>query len=433
MHTLLAVDSADVSSHVNGIAIVAIVVAVAFFFIGWQSWRLSVRMADTPTVPPSAVPFGRAECTGRVALPEGGTPVGRTPSVWYQFQVQRYQTNSDNTPSWQTHAEGLSTRRFLLTDESGGVLVDPTGARVQGATSTVRNFDALTLRQLYTATGNVVTQARSNLDEPIGSRRGRWRVLETSLPLGSKVTAFGPVLPDPSNAALPVFRLDAAQRGSRGELHIARGSPADVEARHARAGSLLFLMPLAAGVALGIWAAVNGYPFEVGLAIGAMLYLPVAVQWLLDRYNRLVVTANQVEASWSMIDVALMRRAALVPQLVATVEASFAHELVVQEALTLARWNGGTRLALDEATAVLAAGTSLCPVLAALTERYPTLISNANALELQRQLTATEHRLASARSVYNQSVQLLWDRMRSFPDMIFAGRFRRRRSDYWQI
>lgn len=429
----VAETSTELSTHATGIAIAAMVVAIAFFIIGWKGWRLSVRMADTPTVPPSAVPFGRAECTGRVALPEGGPPVGRTPSAWYRFQVQRYESSSDNTPTWQTRAEGLSTRRFLLTDESGGVLVDPTGATVEGVTSTARDLDEVTLRQLYAATGNVLTRSPNNLDEPIGSRRGRWRVLETSLPIGSKVTVFGPVLPDPSNPALAVFRLDPGRSGSQGELYIARGSATDVEARNAKAGTLLFAMPLATGVALGIWAAINGYQFGAGMAIGAALYLPVAVQWLLDRYNRLVVTANQVEACWSMIDVALMRRASLVPQLVATVEASFAHELTVQEALALARWNGGARLALDGATATRAASTPLSPVLAGLAERYPTLITNTNALELQRQLTATEHRLASARSVYNQAVQLLWDRMKSFPDMIFAGRFRRRRSDYWQI
>jgi LemA protein len=433
MRAVLAVEPIDVSTEVNAIAIAAMVVAIAFFVIGWKSWRVSVRMADTPTVPPSAVPFGRAECTGRAALPEGQTPVGRTPAAWYRFQVQRYQNDSNNSASWHTHTQSSSTQRFVLVDDVGGVLVDPTGATIEGANSTARDLDVVTLRQLYAATGNTIGESRRNVDEPIGARSGRWRVLETSLPLGSKVTVFGPVLPHPANPATPVFRLDTARRGSQGELYIGRGTAAEVEARNNKVSALLVAMPLAAGAALGIWAVINGYQFIVGLALGATMYLPVALQWILDRYNRLVFTANQVEACWSMIDVALIRRATLVPQLVATVEAAFAHELVVQEALALARWNGGPRLSHEGTTATRAASTPVGSQLAALAERYPTLATSDNALELQRQLTDTEHRLASARSVYNHAVQLLLDRMGSFPDMIFAGRFRRRRSDYWQL
>lgn len=433
MDPVLAVESEPLNTTGFGFAFVVCFIAVVVFVIGWKQWRRSVRMADTPTVPPSAVPFGRAECSGRAMVPEGAPSVGRRPCVWYRFKVQEYVQDSDGTGEWSTRVEGSSSRRFLLVDERGSVLVDPAGATVEGLVAEARDEDTLTVGTLLRAAEVVLDPQGFDLDLPIGSRRGRWRALEETLPVGSVVTALGPVLPDPADPAIPVFRRDPVAAGANGELYLAHGAAHDVEARNRQGALLVFGVPLPAGVALGAVAAFRGYPVLVGLALAIPLYLVATLRWLVDLYNRIVITANQVEACWSMVDVALARRATLVPQLVATVEASFAHERVVQEALAACRWDGRERAQVDGAVASRAATVEVCPVLAALAERYPALSSNENALDLQRQLADVEHRIAGARTVYNDAVTLLLDRMQQFPGSLFAGRFRDRRSTYWQI
>lgn len=408
---------------------VAVAAAVSFFF-GWRSWRRAVRLEDAPTVPPSAVPFGRAETSGRAALPEGGAPVGRSAWVWYRFAVQKYERDGDGDGDWNTKAEGRSTARFLVADDHGAVLVDPSGAKVEGVGGRPPAIEALTVRALSELAGIEPVKAMLDVDEPIGSLRGRWRVLEEYLPVGRPVTVLGPVRPDPSNPAVPVFRKDD---GPGGDLYVASGTAREVEARN-RSGSLAVVgAPLVAGLAAGVAAALRDLTPVIGLAVGGPPLAAASVRWVLDRYNRIVITANQVEACWSMIDVALARRATLVPQLVAVVEASFGQEGSVQEALTSTRWEGRARAEVDEGTAVRAVTLEVAPVLAALAERYPSLTSNENALELQRQLVDVEHRIASARTVYNDAVALLLDRMQQFPGSLVAGRFRDRRSTYWKV
>jgi len=432
MGPLLAQESLSPNATGFGFAVVVCLVAGVAYAVGWRRWRRSVRMADTPTVPPSAVPFGRAECSGRTAVPEGWSTVGRRPCVWYRFRVQEYERDSDGDGDWRTRVEGCSTRRFFLLDDRGAVLVDPASATVDGLSAEARDKDQLTVGLLMQAAEIAVEARGFELDRPIGVLRGRWRVLEEWLPVGATVTALGPVLPDPANPAMPVFRHDPAA-GSRGELYLAHGAVHEVEARNRRGALVVFGAPLPAGAALGAVAAVRGFPPVVGLALTVPLVTTAMARWLLDRYNRIVITANQVEACWSMVDVALARRATLVPQLVATVEASFAHERTVQEALAASRWDGRQRTELDGSVASQAATVEVCPVLAALAERYPGLTSNENALELQRQLADVEHRIASARTVYNDAVALLLDRMQQFPGSLFSGRFRDRRATYWQI
>ena len=418
---------AAVGSVILGLA------AVALFATGWRRWRRSVRLADTPTVPPSAVPFGRVECSGRAAVPQGWSTVGRRPAVWYRFRLQEYHKDSDGDGEWRTRAEARSARQFLLVDDHGTVLVDPDGAIVDAITSEASDLGTLTLHVLAKATETVVAAAGVDPDRPIASLRGRWRVLEECLPVGTVVTALGPVLPASTDPSLPVFRRGESGPGGSGDLYLGHGSPDEVEARNRRGGLLVVLTPLPAGLAVGGLLSSRGVPFAVGLAFASLGYATAVVRWALDRYNRIVFTANQVEACWSMVDVALARRATLVPQLVAVVEAAFASEAAVQESMAISRWQHRERVDLVAADASGAVAATVFPRIAALAEQYPSLTTNSNALELQRQLADVERRIASARTVYNDAVALLLDRMQQFPSSLFAGRFRDRRSTYWKV
>ena len=59
----------------------------------------------------------------------------------------------------------------------------------------------------------------------------------------------------------------------------------------------------------------------------------------------------------------------------------------------------------------------------AVAEAYPDLKANENFLELQRELTDTEEKIAYARQFYNRNVLDYNTKTQTFPTVIIAGMF----------
>jgi LemA protein len=150
-------------------------------------------------------------------------------------------------------------------------------------------------------------------------------------------------------------------------------------------------------------------------------------------YNGLVRARNQVENSWSQIDVQLKRRIDLIPNLVETVKGYASHERATLEAVVQARNAAMTAAsnpnAQAEADSVL---TGALRQLFALSEAYPDLKANQNFLALQEELTATEGRVAYARQFYNDSVLSYNNRLQVFPTVIVASMFNFARREYFE-
>ena len=62
--------------------------------------------------------------------------------------------------------------------------------------------------------------------------------------------------------------------------------------------------------------------------------------------------------------------------------------------------------------------------LMAVSESYPDLKSNANFLDLQRQLKDIEDKIGFARQFYNDTVTAYNTAIKMFPGSVFAGIFR---------
>ena len=154
--------------------------------------------------------------------------------------------------------------------------------------------------------------------------------------------------------------------------------------------------------------------------------------YMIVTFNDLVAARNQVRAAWADIDVQLQRRHDLVPQLAATVKGYAEHERSTLEAITELRSRaqaGGSVAQRGEIEAALAAGVTR---ILALQERYPDLKASANFLQLQRDLVAVEDHLQYARRFYNGAVRDYNTRIQHFPDLLLAGPFGFRASEFFQ-
>jgi LemA protein len=150
-------------------------------------------------------------------------------------------------------------------------------------------------------------------------------------------------------------------------------------------------------------------------------------------YNKLQSADEQVKAAWAEVLNQYKRRADLIPNLVATVQAYAAHEKEVLTQVTEARAKVGSIQAtpelVDDPEAFeksMAAQREMSSALARLlvvAENYPQLKADQNFRDLQAQLEGTENRIAVARNRYIKAVQEYNVTVRSFPTNLTAMLF----------
>jgi LemA protein len=161
--------------------------------------------------------------------------------------------------------------------------------------------------------------------------------------------------------------------------------------------------------------------------------LALVVVYAIVTYNRLVSLRVSAEEGEAEIDVQLKRRHDLIPNLVETVKGYAAHERGTLEEVTEARGRAvqaQTPAEKGQAEGIL---TQALGRLFALAENYPDLKANQNFIELQRELSATEDRIAAARRFYNDTVQHYNTKIQTFPPSIIAGAFNFERREFFEL
>jgi LemA protein len=137
--------------------------------------------------------------------------------------------------------------------------------------------------------------------------------------------------------------------------------------------------------------------------------------------NDLVTQREAVAAAWSAVDVALQRRADLIPNLVNTVKGFASHETEVFKNIADARAALiGARTPAEKIQANDQLSGALSRLLV-ISENYPQLRSNENFLRLQDELAGTENRIAVERRKYNEAVQKYNTSIELFPNNIVAS------------
>jgi LemA protein len=169
------------------------------------------------------------------------------------------------------------------------------------------------------------------------------------------------------------------------------------------------------------------------LPIAALLVALLILTFSIWLYNRLVKDRNQVRAAWSDIDVQLMRRHDLVPQLVSTVKAYSSYEKATMEAVTELRARSEAAAHLPEKARLEAQIESGIHRLIVLAEDYPDLKADNNFRQLQSELTTIEDHIQYARRFYNGSVRIYNTRIQSFPHLLLARPLRFDAAEFFEV
>lgn len=168
----------------------------------------------------------------------------------------------------------------------------------------------------------------------------------------------------------------------------------------------------------------------LALALVAATLTALAV-YAVFAYNRLVALRQRLENAFSQIDVQLVRRHDLIPNLVATVQGYLTHERELLQEVAQARADASRLLAgwpghadADGAGAVSLAESALTAALSrliAVVEAYPELKAAEQTGRLMEELASTENRVAFARQHFNDSAMLYNSTRESFPTLLVAG------------
>jgi LemA protein len=106
---------------------------------------------------------------------------------------------------------------------------------------------------------------------------------------------------------------------------------------------------------------------------------------------------------------------------VETVKGYASHERATFEAVTAARSAATTATSVNDKVQAENMLTGALGRLFALSEAYPDLKANTNFLELQRELSDIENKLAAARRFFNNAVSEFNAIRRQFPTVLFAA------------
>lgn len=152
-----------------------------------------------------------------------------------------------------------------------------------------------------------------------------------------------------------------------------------------------------------------------------LVIIAIIIIWFVLTYNSFVSLRNKVEEAFSTMDVYLVKRYDLIPNLVETVKGYAKHESETLENVIQAR---NAAINANTHAQKLESENQLSNVLSrfmALAESYPELKANTNFLDLQKQLQAMEEEIANSRKYYNGVVKQLNTKCESIPSNIVAS------------
>lgn len=164
-----------------------------------------------------------------------------------------------------------------------------------------------------------------------------------------------------------------------------------------------------------------------------VLVITALIGWVVSTYNKLAKFRVRIDEAWSQIDVQLKRRIDLIPNLVETVKGYAKHEKEVFENVTKARaslMNAGNAHEAAKADNML---TGALKSLFAVAEAYPQLKAQEGFVNLQKELSDTEDKVAYSRQFYNTVVRDYNLMTVAFPSNLIASSFKFNKMDFFEV
>lgn len=292
----------------------------------------------------------------------------------------------------------------------------------------------------YFSGGRVVRQIP--LDVPLCELlSGTVHVRHRHIAAGETVSAYGPV--DAVDDGEHLLRSD-----TRDVLLVKSGQHRCV--RTLPRGMFVFLLPATAGLLLALLTRVISvikyiHAFIVGSdgpawstplwwwAVPAALFLLLGARYVMRVYNALVRIVNHVEYTWSLIEVALEKRAVLLAQLTSVVERALTHEKSTLLQATEARWLSAASAA-DQGPNVRTGNLTLAPSdIVALIEAYPVLRGDQAVAQLFDTIVSVENFIQGTRETYNEAVAHVRTVFGMIPYRALSGLFNKRRESFWEL
>jgi len=165
----------------------------------------------------------------------------------------------------------------------------------------------------------------------------------------------------------------------------------------------------------GLWIALG----VLGLIVVVLLF---GFGSYVSAKNQMVQLNEDVDQSYSQIDIQQQRRLDLIPNLVASVKGYVKEESTVLTNIANAR-AGVIAAGSDRASSIQAnqqLTMAISPLLR-LQENYPDLKGNDQFMRLEDELAGTENRIAQGRERYNKALETYNVYVRQFPNSIWAG------------
>lgn len=402
--------------------LIGALLALVSLGLAFRNGRRRRLIDNLPTSKTSGIFIGLVEVKGTA---ESSRPLtsflAERPCVHYAWTVEEHwsrtvtetytdskgntKTRTRHESGWTRVDDGGETIPFFLRDDSGMVLVQPAGAKIEPLTI----FDETCGRSdpLYYGKGPTFSVANSD---------HRRRFVEMGIPVGAPLYVVGQarerkdvVAPEiAADEHAPMFLIS-----TRTEEQVSSGM------KWGSRGWTIFGFVAAVGFTVWRDAVGNIDPARhVGIyvMIGAGYLFAGLLVWILMVYNSLVDVRNRVRQAWSLVDIQLKRRFDLIPNLVNCVKGYRDHEAHLQAELAALR----SQL---EATPPGVSGPdhgAVSRTVIGIAERYPELKANDAFLALQKNLSDTEQRIALARSYFNEIATHYNTRLEIVPEKYVA-------------
>lgn len=379
---------------------------------------------NIPRSKAKGVMIGDNELVGEVRANSPLTaPYSQRDCIYYRSVLQEERERSvddgERTETfWVTLESDTARTGFELHDETGSIYVDPDGAELNIGERIVDD----TFRSTDRRRG-----MRAGRGHQEGTTTGRRRRRESIIEDGTTVHILGYARIRDDGEGLEIADDEA---GRLFEI--------STDSRHSIIAGRRVSQSMTSVLAFLVWAAAPVVPmwdFEIfaGQPLMAsvlmVLWLAIGLGWaslgpLRVIYNGLVALEHRRQRARSMLDVEYQRRASLIPKLAELVEAFASGEEAIQRQLAKLRnrHSGGDpdSMELEAVDKAVDEQTRALHRLFAITEQTPELKSDTHFQTLLQELTRCEDKIALARTYFNDSVERLNNRVKTFPDLLVA-------------